>query len=398
MMTTPRGQLVSRFTGAIVLCLFTLLASSGRAADDQQGSIEKMVARAIRPVMERYGVPGMAVGIVAKEQSRVYCYGVASKATGNPVTSNTLFEIGSDSKTFTATLAAYAQVSGKLSLSDMASQYLPTLRGSSFDRVSLLNLGTHTSGGLPLQVPNDITNNAQLMAYFRSWRPIYAPGAYRTYANPSVGMLGMIAAKSMNGDFAALMEGTLFPWLGMRHTYLEVPKAERDNYAQGYTAKDIPVRMAPGILAAEAYGIRTTAGDLLRFVEANMGMLNLDEKLQRAISDTHTGYYRIGAMTQDLIWEQYDYPAKLEDLLAGNSVKVIFEANPATKLDPPLEPQGDVLINKTGSTNGFSAYVAFVPGNRISVVILANKSYPIDARVTVAYEILTRLNDDPSKN
>lgn len=382
----------------VVLCSSTLLPTTGRAADDEQDNIEKMVARVIRPVMERYGVPGMAVGIVVREQSYVYNYGIASKATGSPVTNNTLFEIGSESKAFTATLAAYAQVSGKLSLSDMASTHLPTLRGSSFDRVSLLNLGTHTAGGLPLQVPNDITDDAQLMAYFRSWKPTYAPGTYRTYTNPGIGMLGMIAAASMNDDFIALMEGKLFPWLGMRHTYLVVPKAQMENYAQGYTTKDTPVRMAPGVLSSEAYGIRTTAGDMLRFVKANMGMLALDEKLQRAIFDTHTGYYRIGAMTQDLIWEQYPYPVGLADLLAGNSAKFLLEANPATELDPPLRLQDAVLINKTGSTNGFGAYVAFVPEKKIGIVIFANKSYPIDARVTAAHEVLARLNDDASKN
>jgi CubicO group peptidase (beta-lactamase class C family) len=348
--------------------------------------------------MEQYGIPGMAVGIAIREQSYVYNYGVASKATGSPVTENTLFEIGSESKLFTATLAAYAQVSGKLSLSDMASKHLPSLLGSSFDRVSLLNLGTHTSGGFPLQVPGDITNNAQLMEYFRNWKPTYAPGTYRIYANPSVGMLGMIAAGSMNEDFVALMEGKLFPWLGMRHTYLDVPKAQMVNYAQGYTTEDTPVRMGPGVLASEAYGVRTTAGDLLRFVEANMGMLSLDGKLQRAISDTHIGYYRIGAMTQDLIWEQYQYPVGLAELLAGNSANVASEANPAIELDPPLLPQESVLINKTGSTNGFAAYVAFVPGKKTGVVLLANRSYPAAARVTAAYEILARLDDDAPKN
>jgi beta-lactamase class C len=380
-----------------VLCI-TLLPANGRAADDERGNIEKRVARTIRPLMERYGVPGMAVGIVVGEKSFVYNYGLASKATGSPVTDNTLFEIGSDSKTFTATLATYAQVSGKLSLADMASKILPTLRGGSFDHVSLLNLGTHTSGGLPLQVPDDITNDAQLMAYFQGWKPTYPPGTHRIYSNPSIGMLGMIAARSMNDDFVALMEGKLFPWLGMKHTYLNVPETQMENYAQGYTTKDIPARMSPGVLASEAYGIRTTAGDMLRFVEANMGMLSLDAKLQRAISDTHKGYYRIGAMTQDLIWEQYRYPVGLEELLAGNSAKVVFEANPATELDPPLPPQDAVLINKTGSTNGFAAYVAFIPEKKVGIVLFANKSYPIAARVAAAYEILRQLDEDASKN
>ncbi|PZR72983.1 MAG: class C beta-lactamase [Chthoniobacterales bacterium] len=373
------------------LCVGLLLPTSSDAADDEKTKIEKIVAQAIRPVMEHYGIPGMAVGIVLNGQSYVFDYGVASKATGKPVDSDTLFEIGSVSKTFTATLASYAQIGGQLSLSDPASKYLPPLRGSTFDKVSLLNLGTHTSGGLPLQVPDDITNYDQLMRYFQSWKPTYARRTYRTYSNPSIGLLGVIAAKSMNEDFVALMEGKLFPALGLKNTWLNVPTAQMDHYAQGYTDKDAPVRMTPGVLGPEAYGVRTTSGDLLHFVEANMKMLELEERWQRAITDTHIGYYKIGAMTQDLIWEQYAYPVELKDLLFGNSGEVSQKANPAVKLDPPSPPQDDVLINKTGSTNGFSTYVAFVPARKIGVVLLANKRYPNDARVTFAYRVLEDL-------
>src|ERR1700685_2434491 len=116
-----------------VLCVCALLPTHSHAADDEQANIEKVVAQAIRPIMQRYGVPGMAVGIAIQGRNHVYEYGVASKA-GRPVTSNTLFEIGSVSKTFTATLTSYAQVSGRLSLSESASKYLPSLRGSSFDK------------------------------------------------------------------------------------------------------------------------------------------------------------------------------------------------------------------------------------------------------------------------
>lgn len=369
------------------------LYSQGQAADGRAADIEKMVAQTIRPMLQSHGIPGMAVAIVADGQRYLYEFGVMSKTTGKPVTRDTLFEIGSVSKTFTATLVSVAQISGHLALSDPASKHLPALRGSSFDKVSLLDLGTHTSGGLPLQFPGGVTNDDQMMRYFREWKPSHTPGTVRTYANPSIGLLGMIAAKSLNDGFDTLMERRVLQPLGLRHTYLQVPKAAMTHYAQGYTKQDAPARMMPGLRASEAYGVKTTAGDLLRFVEANMGLVPVDADMQRAIMATHTGYYRVGAMTQDLIWEQYVYPVALKDLLAGNSSKMSLGANPVDRIDPPSRPRNDVLINKTGSTNGFGAYVAFIPAQKIGVVLLANKNYPNEARVTAVHGILTRLID-----
>ena len=85
----------------------------------------------------------------------------------------------------------------------------------------------------------------------------------------------MVAARSLNDGFDALMERRIFQVLGLRHTYLHVPAPEMAHYAQGYTKTDAPTRMAPGVIASEAYGIRATAGDMLRFVEANLGLWRL---------------------------------------------------------------------------------------------------------------------------
>lgn len=137
---------------------------------------------------------------------------------------------------------------------------------------------------------------------------------------------------------------------------------------------------------------------MLRFIDANMNLIGLENTLRRAIVNTHTGYYRIGPMTQDLIWEQYRAPVPLSSLLQGNSAQMAFEENHTVKIDPPLPPQTDVVINKTGSTSGFAAYVAFMPRQKIGVVLLANKSYPIEARVTAAYRILTRLTENRNHN
>jgi beta-lactamase class C len=120
-------------------------------------------------------------------------------------------------------------------------------------------------------------------------------------------------------------------------------------------------------------------------------MINLNVELQRAIMDTHTGYFKAGVMTQDLIWEQYAYPVELKTLLEGNSYQMILEATPVAQISPPMEPREDVLINKTGSTNGFGAYVAFVPEKQMGIVILANKNYPIDDRITIAHQIFSEL-------
>ena len=382
---------VTAKTDLAVLCLSVLLCSPTRAASEGKADTATIVAEAIKPMMQRYGVPGMAVGVVTGGHDYVYDFGIVSRETGTPVTGDTLFEIGSLSKTFTATLVALAQVGGSLSLSDKASADFPALRGSSFDDVSLQNLGTHTSGGLPLQVPDDVTDDDQLMRYFRNWKPAYAPGTVRIYAMPSIGLLGMIAAKRLNEDFDVLMDHRVFRVLGLKHTFLHVPKAELGHYAQGYTKTDVPIRLAPGVLASEAYGVRSTAGDMLRFIGAQMALQPIDGDLQAAIMATHTGYYAVGSMTQDLIWEQYRYPAALSDLLAGNSAKVSYEPNPVVMIDPPSAPRNDVLIDKTGSTNGFGAYAVFVPARKIGIILLANKNYPVDARVTVTHAILTRL-------
>jgi beta-lactamase class C len=382
----------------VVSFVAALVPIASRAADLTMIDLSLAVGQAIRPAMEQYDIPGMAVGVVAPGLAVVINRGVASRTTGQPVTDATLFEIGSVSKTLTATLASYALVTGKLSLTDRPSTYFPALRGSSFDKLTVLNLATHTPGGLPLQVPDAITSEAQLTGYFQNWKPTHPPGTYRTYSNLGVGMLGLIAAQSLNGNFVTVMQGNVFTGLGLQHTWLEVPAAQKDNYAQGYSTTSQPIRMTPGVLAAETYGIRTTAADMLRFVEANMKMLDIDDKLQRAITETHTGFYRLGGMTQDLVWEQYNYPVGLKTLLEGNADKVALQPNPVTAVVPPTPPHDDVLINKTGSTNGFATYVAFVPEKKLGVVLLANKNYPIAARVRAAYEILTRLDGTAAKH
>jgi beta-lactamase class C len=369
-------------------CLF--FTASAHAAGGQ-GELDRIVDEAIKPVMEEHDIPGMAVAVTVEGKRHFFNYGVASKESGQKVGEDTLFEIGSIGKTFTATLAAYAEARGALSLSDSASKYLPALAGSSFDKISLLELGTYTAGGLPLQFPDDVSDQEKMIDYYRSWRPAYAPGTYRVYSNPSIGLFGHLTARSMGEPFDELMEERLLPVLGLSRSWIRVPQDRMGDYAYGYSKDGKPVRVSPGVLDSEAYGVKTTTADLIRYVEANIDSTGLDETLQRAIAATHTGYYKVGDMTQGLGWEIYVWPTDLDRLLAGNSSEMSQKPNAAVRLDPPLPPRKNVLINKTGSTRGFGAYVVFVPAKRIGIVMLANRAYPISARVKAAYRILTAL-------
>jgi len=380
-------HLLSGVRNFTALAVF-IAAGNCLAATDLQAVVDANV----KPLMQQQSINGLVVGVVRAGKAQYFNYGVAATDTRQPVSENTLFEVGSVSKTFTATLAGYAVASGKLTLSDPASHYLPALGGGKFDHISVLNLGTYTAGGLPLQFPANADNSQRMISYFQHWQPDFAPGTQRLYSNPSLGLFGYLAAQSLKQPFAQAMEKTLLPALGLKHTFIKVPQSQMSLYAQGYGKDGKPIRVGPGALDSEAYGIKTSAADLLKYVDANMRPATLDKTLQQAISVTHTGYYNVEGMTQGLGWEMYPYPIPLDRLMAGNSTPMAMEPHTVNWLTPPQAPHADTLVNKTGSTNGFGAYVAYVPSKGVGVVILANKNYPNAERVKVAHAILSALD------
>jgi beta-lactamase class C len=378
---------IARLIGTLALAFACCLPMALQAADD--AAIRAAVDNTVLPMMKEHEVPGMAVGVIARGKPLYFYYGVASKETGAPVGADTLFEIGSISKMFTATLASYAQVQGRLSLADHPGRFMPELGDSAIDKATLLNLGTYTAG-LPLHLPNAIKTDAEMVSFLRAWKPAAAPGTRREYSNPSAGLVGRLAALALKGSFVDLMETDLLPKLGVRTCFIRIPQAQAQNYAQGYKGKT-PRRMAQAVFDAEAYGLKCNAAGLLRFVEDNIRPDALEAPLRRAVEATQVGYFKVGGMVQGFGWEQYPWPVALKQLLAGNSDGMIFKPNAATRLDPPRPPSGPALFNKTGGTAGFSAYAAFVPVQRIGIVILSNKSIPTPARITAAHAVLAAL-------
>ncbi|HEX9947679.1 MAG TPA: serine hydrolase, partial [Allosphingosinicella sp.] len=227
-------------------------------------AVRKAVDGAFRPLIREHDIPGLAIAVSVDGEEHFFTYGVASREGNVPVSKETIFEIGSISKVFTATLASLAEASARLSWADHPSRFIPELKGTPFDRATLLNLGTYTAGGLPLQFPREVGDHGAMLAYFRKFEPTAEAGTQRTYSNPSLGLLGHVAARALGGDFSTLMEERLFANLGLGGTYIRVPEPAMSRYAWGYDRANEAVRVNPGLFAEEAYGVKTNAADMIR--------------------------------------------------------------------------------------------------------------------------------------
>ncbi|EOV2666906.1 TPA: ACT family cephalosporin-hydrolyzing class C beta-lactamase [Enterobacter ludwigii] len=375
------------------LCCALLLSTSCAtlAAPLSETQLAKVVARTVTPLMKAQSIPGMAVAVIYQGQPHYFTFGKADVAANTPVTAQTLFELGSISKTFTGVLGGDAIARGEISLGDPVTKYWPELTGKQWQGVRMLDLATYTAGGLPLQVPDEVTDNASLLRFYQSWQPQWAPGTTRLYANASIGLFGALAVKPSGMRFEQAMTERVLKPLNLNHTWINVPKAEEQHYAWGYRDGKA-VHVSPGMLDAEAYGVKTNVKDMASWVVANMAPDGVqDASLKQGMALAQSRYWRTGSMYQGLGWEMLNWPVEAKTVVEGSDNKVALAPLPVAEVNPPAPPVKASWVHKTGSTGGFGSYVAFIPEKELGIVMLANKSYPNPARVEAAYRILSAL-------
>lgn len=377
--------------------ILAMLAASPLYASEQQSLTQQQIAtivnKTLTPLIEKQDIPGMAVAVFYDGKPMFFNYGVVDIKSHRPVTENTLFELGSVSKTFTGIVGGYAEQTGILNLSDPATKYSSELTGDQWKNISMLNLATYTAGGLPLQIPDSVTNMKLLWQYYQQWQPQWAPGVMRNYSNASIGLFGALAVKKSNLSFEDYMTQYVFQPLKLTHTFITVPDSMLSNYAWGYKEGQ-PVRVTAGVLDAEAYGVKSTAQDMMTFMQANMdpdSLLADNDTLKKAIISAQSRYYQAGNMFQGLGWEMYNWPINSQEVIAASSNEIALKPHEIKALTPPYSAVSASWVHKTGSTNGFGAYIVFIPEKKIGIVMLANKNYPNPLRVAAANHILQSL-------
>ncbi|KHO37828.1 beta-lactamase [Enterobacter sp. FB] len=378
-------------TKSLSCALLLSVTSSAFAAPMSEKQLAEVVERTFTPLMNAQAIPGMAVAVIYQGQPHYFTFGKADVAANKPVTPQTLFELGSISKTFTGVLGGDAIARGEIALGDPVAKYWPELTGKQWQGIRMLDLATYTAGGLPLQVPDEVTDTASLLRFYQNWQPQWKPGTTRLYANASIGLFGALAVKPSGMSYEQAMTTRVFKPLKLYHTWINVPKAEEAHYAWGYR-EGKAVHVSPGMLDAEAYGVKTNVKDMASWLIANMKPDSLQaSSLKQGIALAQSRYWRVGAMYQGLGWEMLNWPVDAKTVVGGSDNKVALAPLPVAEVNPPAPPVKASWVHKTGSTGGFGSYVAFIPEKQLGIVMLANKSYPNPARVEAAYRILDAL-------
>jgi len=256
------------FTGGALS--FALGSQLGAPAFAQARSDLAPALAAIRAYGEahrtRFGLPGLTLGLTTPDGfSTVLDFGYANADARTPITPDTLFQIGSISKSMTSTLLHQFAAEGRLNLSDRISAIMPELPLPRGNAITVQHMLDHTAG-----LPDD----APLFAEGGLWTA-YAPGAHWHYSNTAYDMLGKLAEHIGGKPLSRLFPERIFAPLGMRRSHGAIIGADRTLYAQGYEEADPTgvfvwgLPLAPAAWVDVTFGagsVASTADDMTRYL------------------------------------------------------------------------------------------------------------------------------------
>jgi CubicO group peptidase (beta-lactamase class C family) len=190
----------------------------------------RAVAEALIAAMRKYQIPGTALGILTGDREEHATFGVASVSSLRPVTPATLFQIGSVTKTFTATAIWRLIDEGALALDAPVRRFLPDLQlqdEGTAARVTVANLLDHSAGWYGEDSGGfDTSSDDDALARYVAERlpdlpQMFPCGAFFSYSNAAFTLLGRLLEVATGSTYNAAMQSLLFDPLGLADTFLE---------------------------------------------------------------------------------------------------------------------------------------------------------------------------------
>jgi serine-type D-Ala-D-Ala carboxypeptidase/endopeptidase len=292
---------------------------------------------------------GIIVGLIDGDTTTLYKAG--STGTGAPLDEHTLFEIGSVSKTFTATILASMVLEREVALGDPVAKFLPKSvhvpsRGGK--QITLLNLATQHSG-LP-RLPSNLRPADQndpyagyslqdLYRFLNRYKLTRNPGAKFEYSNLGIGLLGDALALRAHTTYPALLRARVLNPLGMHDTAIALSPAQQARFAAGHDADGMPAKPWTFDAIAPAGGIRSTVADMLKYVRCNMGQ---------------------GPLAHTCLFAQQP-----RDTIPGNRIGLVWWTSNTLN-----------TIHHGGDTAGYHAAIAVSADRHKGVIVLTNGGRP----------------------
>ena len=342
-----------------LLCAFISLAmafatTQARAAFTNSASIQSFLHDNFSDTNA-----GMVIALLDEHGVKIFQAGKLDNGTDQEVNADTLFEIGSVTKTFTALLALEMAQRGELNLDDPVTKYLPSsvkVPSQGGKQITLLNLAVQDSG-LPFNATNftgkgnkeqyDSYTADKMYAFLSGYALKDPPGTKFQYSNLGMSLLGHVLERISKTNFESLVLDRICRPLHMDSTYVTPPPVLKSRMAVGH---DNHGKRAPDFdlqVMVPAGALHSTVNDLVKYVAAQIGLTNspLSELMQQSQIIRHTG--------------SPDF---------GKTAMPWFDRN-------AFNPPGTELLTHGGGTLGSAAFIGFDKKQRRGVVILSNQTY-----------------------
>lgn len=341
------------------------ITSAARAeiAPETRARIDEIASAPVR----KGEAPGLIVGVIEGDGRMVRGYGETAIGSGLRPNAQTVWEIGSITKTFTAMLLAIYVQRGLVHYDDPLQKYVPrgvTVPSYKGRRITLIDLATHTSG-----LPKDPRLGGrrhlsveQMYKFTNSYKLTRAPGTRFEYSNWGFALLAHALMRATGRDYEQLVEGDICLPLGLIDTRIDLTEDELAREAQGYSPAGMPrPHDNPTWPAFNGAGaLRSTMDDMMRYLGYNLGRAN--STLNNLLPDLQRRWHAGG--------------------MPGTFVGLAWQMM-------PMRGTEHTIIWKNGAASGFFSYIGFVRETGTGVVVIANRKVRVGR---IAVQILRLLN------
>lgn len=326
--------------------------------------------------------PGMAV-LIAKGDEVIFAkgYGVANLSTGEPITTKTLFNLGSISKTFVATAILLLHHEGKLSVEDPIIKYFPNFKNPKVvEHIQIKHLLTHTSG-----LPDNRNVNADTVFYLtakdeENWAPEllvdslqFEPGTAYEYSNPAFNGLALIIEKVSGQKWQDFVRQRIFVPAGMNASTITDGPHPDDSVSHAY------VKIA-GRWTEDDYGEEPTFA-----AAGNGGVWSSVEELMRYEAALTSSKILDSATLIDARTSKNNHPVQLLSSLENKTWNLGWSWFVTTT------DRGTKLVGHSGTQGGFHCNYMSVPEKKILFVMLSN--FPCE-RQLISDWVITQLEKE----